>query len=339
MEKSVADEIAQVSMGKPHVVLLGAGGSRAAFPDGERNGRLLPLMADFIDIVPVREALVRTGIRTEGRNFEDIYSDLVSDPRAAWIRDDLEQAVLGYFSSLELPDTPTLYDHLVLSLRRKDVIATFNWDPFLIQAVRRNGHIADHPRLLFLHGNVLQGFCRTDRIHGVRGAKCSRCGQPFEPVPLLYPIRAKDYETEPPIRSAWQELTRAFEKAFMVTIFGYSAPQSDRGAVELLRRAWGGWEKREFEQFEIIDVRDEVPLVESWKDFIHTHHYEIHTNFFESWIANHPRRTGEAYWNQYMMAAFIDNNALPRTKNLEELWTWFAPLIEAERAASNSERF
>jgi len=338
MEKSAADEIGQVSMGKPHVVLLGAGASRAAFPNGERNGRLLPLMADFIDIVPIREILGRTRIRTEGRNFEDIYSGLASDPGAASIRVDLEQAVLGYFSSLELPDTATLYDLLVLSLRQKDVIATFNWDPFLIQAVRRNGHIARPPGLLFLHGNVLQGFCKADPIHGVRGAKCSRCGQPLEPVPLLYPIDAKDYETGPPIRAAWQELKQAFERAFMVTIFGYSAPQSDRGAVELLRRAWGRWEKREFEQFEIIDRREEEPLVESWKDFIHTHHYEVHTNFFESWIANHPRRTGEAYWNQYMMCAAIDDNPLPRTENIEDLWAWFAPLVEAERAASNSER-
>jgi cyclic nucleotide-binding protein len=30
------------------------------------------------------------------------------------------------------PELLTLYDHLVLSLRPKDVIATFNWDPFLI---------------------------------------------------------------------------------------------------------------------------------------------------------------------------------------------------------------
>jgi hypothetical protein len=33
---------------------------------------------------------------------------------------------------LELPDHPTVYDHLLLSLRKKDAIFTFNWDPFLL---------------------------------------------------------------------------------------------------------------------------------------------------------------------------------------------------------------
>ena len=50
----------------------------------------------------------------------------------------------------------------------------------------------------------------------------------------------------------------------MVTIFGYSAPQSDRGAVDLLGAAWGGSQKRSLEQFEIIDVKDEEPLVEAY---------------------------------------------------------------------------
>jgi hypothetical protein len=59
-------------------------------------------------------------------------SELTVDPGKTTILERLERAVFDYFSSLQLPDEPTLYDHLVLSLRPKDVIATFNWDPFLI---------------------------------------------------------------------------------------------------------------------------------------------------------------------------------------------------------------
>ena len=66
----------------------------------------------------------------------------------------------------------------------------------------------------------------------------------------------------------------------MVTIFGYGAPQSDRAAVQLLLEAWGGPQKRSLEQFEIIDIRDENDLLESLEPFIHTHHYEIHTDFY-----------------------------------------------------------
>ena len=42
-----------------------------------------------------------------------------------------------YFHSLRIPPTPTLYDHLLLALRKKDVVATFNWDPLLLQAAKR----------------------------------------------------------------------------------------------------------------------------------------------------------------------------------------------------------
>jgi hypothetical protein len=62
-EVSAAEEIQQVRIGRPHLVLLGAGASRAAFPDGERNGHVLPLMADFTKIASVAGVLKRAGIR------------------------------------------------------------------------------------------------------------------------------------------------------------------------------------------------------------------------------------------------------------------------------------
>lgn len=220
----------------------------------------------------------------------------------------------------------------MLSLRPKDVVATFNWDPFLIQAVRRNG-LPRHAKLAFLHGNVLQGYCAEHNLHGLRGAVCNLCGKQLAPVPLLYPIREKRYGAEPAIRSAW-DLTRwAFENAFMVTIFGYGAPSSDAGAVALLKESWGDVEERSLEQFEIIDIRDDDDLRQTWKGFIHTHHYEVHSKFDGCWISNHPRRTGEAYWNQFMKAAFIESNPIPAVESLPALRTWFQPLLDAEGKA------
>jgi hypothetical protein len=337
LEKSVAEEIADVSMGRPHVVLLGAGASRAAFPRGERNGKRLPIMVDFFEIASIADALADAHISYSGRNFEELYSELSTDPAKAMSREALERAVFDYFSALELPDESTLFDSLVLSLQPKDVIATFNWDPFLIHAVRRNGHVGGAPRLLFLHGNVLAGYCQTDGVHGLRGAMCSRCGQPFSPVRLLYPIAEKDYETDPAIQSSWRAVKWAFENAFMVTFFGYGAPQSDRGAVDLLREAWGGWQQRNMEQIEIIDIKGENELLETWRPFVHTHHYEVHTDFYDSWIASHPRRTGEAYTSQYLDVRFIESNPVLRTSNLSELWAWFEPLVAAEAGAQRSE--
>ena len=45
---------------------------------------------------------------------------------------DLFRSAYDYFAMLRLPDSPTLYDYLILSTM--DIIATFNWDPFLLQA-------------------------------------------------------------------------------------------------------------------------------------------------------------------------------------------------------------
>ena len=295
-------------------------------------------MVDFLEIVPARHVLDSAGIPVEGRSFEDIYSHLANDPEKDDVRAALEKAVFAYFAALRLPASPTLYDHLILSLRPKDIIATFNWDPFLIQAVRRNGRSAGYPRILFLHGNVLQGYCQAHKMHGVRGERCYHCGRPLAPVGLLYPVLEKSYERSPAIRSAWQAVRWAFENAFMVTIFGYSAPQSDRAAIALLNEAWGGSENRSMEQFEVINIREEKGLVESWRTFIHSHHYEVHKDFYESWIANHPRRTGEAYMNQYVSAAFIRRNPVPHVDTLPKLWAWYKPLLEAERAAKDPQQ-
>ncbi len=329
--KSVAEEVADISMPRPHVVLVGAGASRAALPGGDRNGKRLPVMADFVEIKSIADVLSSRGISYAGRNFEELYGELTSDPSQEETRQALEAAVFEYFAALALPDTPTLFDYLILSLRPKDVIATFNWDPFLIQSARRVGRVGGVPTLLFLHGNVLSGYCEMDEVFGVRGATCSRCGHSFTAGALLYPIREKNYASSPALRSSWAAVRSALENAFMVTIFGYGAPRSDAGAVDLLDEAWGGWQKREMEQFEIIDIRPETELVETWNRFIHTHHYEVHDDFHDSWLARHPRRSGEAYWSQYYDARFIESNPAPRTADLDMLRKWFAPLVEAEK--------
>ncbi len=332
IEKSVADEIADVRNMRPHLVILGAGASKAAFPNGDASGNKLPVMNDFVDIVAINSVLEANGILWEGRNFEDIYSTLASDPSKKDICEDLQSVIYDYFSSLSLPQCPTLYDHLLLSLRGKDVIATFNWDPFLIQAYQRNlGKVATLPTLLFLHGNVATGYCKKDKIHGTRGGYCIKCKQPYSPTQLLYPIKNKDYQSDPEIKEQWTYLEGILRDALFVTIFGYSAPDSDAAAIEILSHAWGNPKDRPFEQIEIIDINDAKILRNNWSRFIHTHHYDIHKFFYESWIANHPRRTIESYFDQYIAAKFIDNNPIPKTLAFDELYQWVASLNEAEK--------
>src|ERR1700720_1846617 len=118
---------------RPHVVILGAGASRAACPQGDRNGLRLPTMDDLVEILPLRPLIIENGIDDPHENFEAIYSKLSSDDSKMALTRKIETVVHDYFSSLELPDRPTIYDHLLLSLRKKDAVFTFNWDPFLFE--------------------------------------------------------------------------------------------------------------------------------------------------------------------------------------------------------------
>ncbi len=135
------EEINKTDFGRPHCFLLGAGASLAAFPNGDKNGKKLPVMANFIEVLGLESLLEKAGYKPPFGNFEEIYAELSSKPEHEEIVTELETEIYEYFESLELPDEPTLYDHLILSLREKDVIATFNWDPFLFQAAARNNHI------------------------------------------------------------------------------------------------------------------------------------------------------------------------------------------------------
>lgn len=336
---SVDDEIAQVRMHRPHVVILGAGASIASSLHGDKNGKKLPSMLNSVEVLDLSSMLDAEGISHRGRNFEDIYDEIHNDVKLGNLKQRLESAVYEYFADIEISDEPSLYDHLVISLRDKNVIATFNWDPFLVQALRRNamnGRRFKLPRLQFLHGNVMIGFCEADKVTGVLGAACSHCGQRFTPSKLLYPIRKKDYHLDSFISEQWNDLHNQMQNAFMITVFGYGAPKSDMDAIGLMKAAWGDVNTRNMEQTEVIDIRGEDDLRETWEPFIHTHHYEIHDNFYDSWIANHPRRTGEAYLNQFVDAMFIDNNPIPKHLDFPELWDWFGKLREIEEQASGT---
>jgi hypothetical protein len=331
---TAAEEIADYRDVRPHLVVLGAGASRAAFPQGELQGRQLPLMADFAEIVPVAPILEKSGIDWHGRSFEDVYSLLVENPAQRAIQRELEGVVFKYFSALRLPKTPTLYDLLVLCFRKKDVIATFNWDPFLIQALQRSQRVTESlPTPLFLHGNVAHGYCDRDRFQGLRGAPCLRCGEPLHDDKLLFPVAKKDYSSDASINKAWEVMREALKNSLVVTIFGYSAPASDKDALSLMSDAWGKPAKRQFELFEMLDIRPRDEVRASWSSFIFSGHYQAHQSFMESMMANHPRCSIETFLNRYLDGKFIQGNRVINAGSLDELHCWFKPLIQAEKTA------
>lgn len=330
MRVSVEEEIKQIEMAEPHVVILGAGASYASFPEGDKNGRKLPLMNNFVETLGIEDLISRTGLTFSSSNFEDIYSEIHKRSELGDIREELENTVFDYFQKMELPDEPTIYDHLVLSLRNKDFIATFNWDPFLVQAIRRNGVRFRLPRTLFLHGNVEVGYCPGGHMMGDNGTRCDKCEELLLRTKLLYPVSEKNYHLDEFISRQWATMADLLGNTYMVSIFGYGAPPSDARAIALLTEAWGDVESRTMEEFEVIDIREEQDLRETWSPFIHSHHYRIENDFYNSWLANHPRRTGEAYINQFRNAQFIENNPLPKSAKFEELWGWCDRLQEVE---------
>ena len=317
-------------MGRPHGVILGAGASVAAFPEGDKNGRELPVMNDLVEKLNLDAALDKRGVKHAGRDFESIYSELHKTSGMEGLIDLIDERVADYFSQLTLPNEPTLYDHLVLSLRPKDIVATFNWDPFLYDACARNHQSAPLPHCVYLHGNVRVGHCLEDNRKGYVGGTCSQCGEPFTPSNLLYPIEEKDYSSDDFISAEWTDLRNALENAYVVTVFGYSAPKTDKEAVDLMKEAWGDVHDRNLEETEIIDIKDEEVLREKWDPFIHTHHYQITSSFYNSLLAKHPRRSCEATWTQLMEAMWVEENDFPKEASFPELREWFEPLLKEE---------
>jgi hypothetical protein len=331
---TVDDEVRDVRMGRPHVVILGAGASRAAFPQGDANGCELPLMNDFIQVLNLEPDLEKYGIEFKDRNFEEIYSDLYERGTHPGLVRTIEDRTWEYFSKLRISEAPTIYDHLVLSLRDKDLIATFNWDPFLFFAGVRNYKKASLPHVVYLHGNVAVGHCLPHRKKGAVNYPCIVCNKPYTPSKLLFPIKQKNYINDQFISAEWKTLRRYLRDAFIITIFGYSAPKSDIEAIKLMKEAWGSVHERNLEEIEVIDIKPDDELVDTWHDFIHTHHYITSSDFYESFIAKHPRRTCEAMWSQIMDCKFISDNNIPKHSSFEEIWEWFQPLIAAEDAHS-----
>lgn len=334
------DRIKTVYNGGNHVVILGAGASIAStYRNAELTGKRLPSMDNFVEVVGLGDIIKELPKEFQLKNFETLYSKLHEHDSTSHEIRLIESCVREYFAEMKLPDVPTIYDYLVLSLRAKDLIATFNWDPFLYQAWSRNRHVGELPHLSFLHGNVAIGYSMEDKRCGPAGMWAKSTGHYLQPTQLLYPVEKKNYTSDEFIDIEWQRVKSWLndERTKLVTIFGYGAPKTDVEAVKLLNDAWGTSQQRNKEQFEIIDVRPESEVRKQWDTFIHSHHYNYSTDYFDSLLALNPRRTFESY-HQHMFPltpdeAFSESNPIPNNfETLEELWRWHKSLVEAEHA-------
>ena len=173
---------------------------------------------------------------------------------------------------------------------------------------------------------------------GPVGANCLHCGRVFTPSKLLYPIKDKDYFNDIFISAQWRHLEKALEKAFIFTIFGYSAPTTDTAAIDFMKKVWKktgerDWKKtgeRELEEIEIINIENRDRLYASWEPFIVRSHYRIYDKYFDSIMSNWPRRSCEKIWDQFAMLKLTDENPQPKGVDLKTLQEWHLPLVKAE---------
>ena len=314
----------------PHVVILGAGASRACCLTGDRNGRKLPLMNDLVECVGIEDIICKSGY-DPNTNFEAIYSQIYRDGNTSALRE-LDDVIRQYFAEIVLPEEPTIYDYLMLSLRPKDIIVSFNWDPLLPQAYKRWRHLgAVLPEMRFLHGNIDIGVDRTKKVFGFLSDEPYEC-RTLMPTKLLYPVEQKDYNTDTFIAECWKMTTDYLAEAYYVTIFGYSAPLTDVEARNLLLRAWQENPTRELAQLNIVDIREPSEVERSWANFIEGIHGGASQIFSDDFLLRHPRRTCEAFGSATLQQDPWHEDRFPLLGaiSLTELEAWIKPFIEEE---------
>lgn len=288
-------------LGRPHIVILGAGATMAAIPNGDKNGKHCSVMKGFIEKLGLTDLLTSVDIKTESDNLEEIFSELKSRPECHKLATELENRIISSFSEFVIPDEPTVYDYLLLSLRSKDYIFTFNWDDLILQAYQRAWKITqDLPQLVFLHGNIGVGRCPScNAVESLRNRCCRKCGHELVRPKILFPIKEKNYKDDPYIENCWNGFLDLLSQATIVTIFGYSAPKSDVLAIEAMQKAFSSTFRR-LDQIEVIDLKSGQDLWDTWGEFIKptNDHFKICRSFFDSILSEFPRRTIEGYWKR-----------------------------------------
>lgn len=316
----------------PHVVIIGAGASKAACPI-DKNGNSVPLLKNILEVLDVENLLQQYGFHTKDiDDFESFYSKLYGKSQFHSLCQELENKVYDYFSALEIPDEINLYDYLILSLTEKDLIISFNWDPFLLQAYRRNIKIGNLPQLAFPHGNVGVGICNDCKQKGYYGYDCPKCYSPFQRMPLLYPTGEKDYEKDPVIKNEWAMARAYLNQAAGLTIFGYGAPISDIAAITLLKDALTISNTKEICPVTIINLlsaKDEQ--LNKWNDFYDSTMISYVENFQDTMLWENPRVSLETLFDARLQQHPRENNkSFQNFNSLLDLQQFIGTITEYE---------
>ena len=164
------------------------------------------------------------------------------------------------------------------------------------------------PKIFHLHGNVRVSYCSNCKLSLLRASVCPTCSKEVTPTQLLYPVHNKNYASDGFVSTQWDAVRSFVSRAAYITIFGYSAPDTDQEAMQIFTEAWKGeYSEKIVNRVEIIDIADFDELCRKWDPFAHHGHYQIRRNFFESSLARYPRRTCEALAHSGFLGQVVEN--------------------------------
>lgn len=316
----------------PHVVIIGAGASIAACSI-DKNGKAVPALRNIHEVLGLREKLEPYSFSEEElADFELLFSNICGKKQYKQLQRELESAVSDYFQTLCLPDNPTLYDYLVLSLTEKDAIISFNWDPFLIQAYCRNINVGNLPQLFFPHGNTGVGLCRDCHIKGYANCLCPKCHSPLTDMKLLYPVGKKNYSDGDIIQNEWNGARSFLNHAAGITVFGYSAPKTDIEAYELLRNSYIESNITPFAPFTIIDLKEkETEQKAKWGEIYDKRMLHYTDSFKNTILWKWPRASLETLFDAILQQQpRVNQKPFSDFATMEELQAFVKTIIESD---------
>lgn len=319
-----------------HVTILGAGASIAAFLNGDKNGKKVPSMDQLPDILGLDWTNLIKKAKPPTGNFEYQFSWLKGNGNCDEELRYIEQLIEEYFKNFELPDSPTIYDYLVLGLRGKYIIATFNWDPFLLLAHKRNRNIVELPDIRFLHGSVNYATCIEHDVLGIEAESCPICEKKLTRGGLVFPVNDKDYTIDKVVHQDWLRIQKALNSSVHCTIFGYSGPKTDYMARKLILESWNKSPSYRNNYLEVIDIKSESEVSENWKVFYPHGHSLYSNNFWDSMLFHYPRRITEAKYNASVMGLPTRYLNPPIIDNLSELQCWYKEIAGFEEIENMS---
>ena len=82
---------------RSHTVILGAGATIAAIPDGDKNGKDSSVMNGLLKKLNLEEILAGVELQTKSENLEDIYSELFEREECSEIVKKLEERLYNLF--------------------------------------------------------------------------------------------------------------------------------------------------------------------------------------------------------------------------------------------------